>query len=215
MLAFEYARAGLKLGRKLAQALGVNPDKCGLIGSRDAHTGLAALEEANGFGTTTPQEPSPARMTRPSSTIPHDPQTGVQVMDWEVAASGYAAVGATEHTRAALFDALERREAYATTGPRMLVRFFGGWDFVPQDAQNRLPAAIGDTKGVPMGGDPREAPAGTAPTFLVAARKDPLGAHLDRMPIITGWLDAKGDIQEKGSDVVWGDAAGEVVKLSV
>jgi hypothetical protein len=203
MLEFEYARSGLKLGLKLEQALGANPYKFGMIGSSDAHNGLAAMEEDNFFGKTTPQEPSPERMTK---TFFHDPKTGVQVMDWEVSASGYAAVWATENTREALFDAMERREAYATTGPRMIVRFFGGWDFAPQDAQNRLPAEIGYTKGVPMGGDLREAPAGTAPTFLVAALKDPLGANLDRIQIIKGWLDAKGDVHEKVYDVVWGDA---------
>jgi uncharacterized protein DUF3604 len=203
MLAFEYARSGLKLGLKLEQARGVNPYKFGLIGSSDAHTGLAAMEEENFFGKTTPQEPGPERMTR---AFFDDPKTGVQVMDWEVSASGYAAVWATENTRAALFDAMERRESYATTDPRMLVRFFGGWDFALQDAQNRLPDEIGYTKGVPMGGDLRAAPAGKMPTFLVAALKDPLGANLDRIQIIKGWLDAKGDMQEKVYDVVWGDA---------
>jgi hypothetical protein len=203
MLAFEYARSGLKLGLKLEQALGTNPYKFGLIGSSDAHTGLTAMEEENFFGKTTPQEPSPERMTK---AFFDDPKTGVKVMDWEVSASGYAAVWATENTREALFDAMERRETYATTGPRMLVRFFGGWDFEPKDAQNRLPAVIGYTKGVPMGGDLRDAPTGKAPTFLVAALKDPIGANLDRIQIIKGWLDAKGDMQEKVYDVVWGDA---------
>ena len=203
MLEFEYARSGLKLGLKLEQALGANPYKFGMIGSSDAHTGLAAMEEENFFGKTTPQEPSPERMTK---AFFDDPKTGVKVMDWEVSASGYAAVWATENTREALFDAMERRETYATTGPRMIVRFFGGWDFEPKDAQNRLPAVIGYTKGVPMGGDLREAPAGKAPTFLVAALKDPIGANLDRIQIIKGWLDAKGEVQEKVYDVVWGDA---------
>ena len=113
-------------------------------------------------------------------------------MDWEVSASGYAAVWATDNTREALFDAMERRETYATTGTRVIVRFFGGWDFEPQDAGNRLPAAIGYGKGVPMGGDLSAAPAGKSPTFLVAALKDPLGANLDRIQIVKGWLDAKG-----------------------
>ena len=200
---FEYARSGLKLGLKLEKALGANPYKFGMIGSSDAHTGLAAMEEENFFGKTAPQEPSPERMTK---TFMHDLRTGVKIMDWEVSSSGYAAVWATENTREALFDAMERRETYATTGPRMIVRFFGGWDFAPQDAQNRLPAGIGYTKGVPMGGDLRDAPAGKAPTFLVAALKDPIGANLDRIQIIKGWLDAKGDVHEKVYDVVWGDA---------
>jgi hypothetical protein len=203
MLAFEYARSGLKLGLTLEHAFGVNPYKFGLIGSSDTHNGLAAMEEENFFGKTAPQEPSPERITK---TFFSDPRTGVKIMDWEVSASGYAAVWATDNTREALFDAMERRETYATTGPRMLVRFFGGWDFEAKDAQNRLPAVIGYTKGVPMGGDLRAAPAGQAPTFLVAALKDPIGANLDRLQIIKGWLDAQGTMQEKVYDVVWGDA---------
>jgi hypothetical protein len=203
MLEFEYARSGLKLGLKLERELGANPYKFGMIGGSDAHTGLAAMEEENFFGKTTPQEPSPERMTK---AFFDNPKTGVKVMDWEVSSSGYAAVWATENTREALFDAMERRETYATTGPRMIVRFFGGWDFEPKDAITRNPAVIGYTKGVPMGGDLRDAPAGKSPTFLVAALRDPIGANLDRIQIIKGWLDAKGEMQEKVYDVVWGDA---------
>jgi len=128
-------------------------------------------------------------------------------MDWEVGASGYAAVWATANTREAIFDAMKRRETYATTGPRMIVRFFGGFNFEQKDAHNRLPAHIGYEKGVPMGGDLAAAPAGKAPTFLVAALKDPIGANLDRIQIVKGWLDAKGETHEKVYDVVWGDAA--------
>jgi len=203
MLQYEYARSALKNGLVLEAKLGVNPYKFGLVGSSDAHTGLAAMEEENFFGKTTPQEPSPERMTK---TFFDNPKSGVKVMDWEVGASGYAAVWATENTREALFDAMERRETYATTGPRMIVRFFGGWEFAPQDAHNRLPATIGYTKGVPMGGDLRNIPSGKAPTFLVAALKDPIGANLDRIQIIKGWLDGKGQVHEKVYDVVWGDA---------
>jgi hypothetical protein len=203
MLEFEYARSAFKNGLVLEAKLGVNPYKFGLIGSSDAHTGLAAMEEENFFGKTAPQEPSPERMTK---AFFKNPKTGITVMDWEVSASGYAAVWAMENTREAIFDAMQRRETYATTGPRMIVRIFGGWEFEPGDAHNRLPAAIGYAKGVPMGGDLQQAPAGKAPTFLVAALKDPIGANLDRIQIIKGWLDAKGELQEKVHDVVWGDA---------
>ena len=203
MLEFEYARSALKNGLKLEQQLGVNPYKFGLIGSSDAHTGLSAMEEDNFFGKTTPQEPSPERMTK---AFFHDPKTGVTVMDWEVGASGYAAVWATENTRTALWDAMERKETYATTGPRMIVRFFGGWEFESADASNRFPAAVGYAKGVPMGGDLSSAPAGKSPAFLVAALKDPLGANLDRIQIVKDWLDAKGQPQERVYDVAWGDA---------
>ncbi len=200
MLQYEYARRALQNGLILEQKLGVNPYKFGMIGSTDAHTGLVAVEEESFFGKTAPQEPSPERLTK---TFVAEPKTGVKIMDWEVGASGYAAVWATENTREALFDAMERRETYATTGTRMVVRFFGGWDFVPKDAHDRMPARIGYGKGVPMGGDLAKAPAGKAPTFLVAALKDPIGANLDRIQVVKGWVDAKGEVQEKVYDVAW------------
>jgi hypothetical protein len=204
MLEFEYARSAFRNGLVLEAKLGVNPYKFGLIGSSDAHNALAAMEEENFFGKTAPQEPGPERMTK---AFFRDPKTGITVMDWEVSSSGYAAVWATGNSREAIFDAMKRRETYATTGPRMIVRFFGGWDFEPQDAHNRLPAAIGYGKGVPMGGDLTAAPNGKLPTFLVAALKDPIGANLDRIQIVKGWLDAKGEVHEKVYDVAWGDAS--------
>jgi hypothetical protein len=201
MLEFEYARSALKNGLKLEQQLGTNPYKFGLVGSSDAHTGLAAMEEDNFFGKTAPQEPSAERMR---ATFFKNPKTGVTIMDWEVGASGYAAVWATENTREAIWDAMERKETYATTGPRMIVRLFGGWDFTPADAQTRSPAVVGYTKGVPMGGDLNKAPAGASPTFIIAALRDPIGANLDRIQIVKGWLDAKGELREKIYDVAWG-----------
>ena len=200
MLEFEYSRAAYKNGLKLAKELGTNPYKFGLVGSSDAHTGLAAMEEDNFFGKTTPQEPSPERML---ATFVDNKETGVKIMDWEVGASGYAAVWATENTRESIWDAMQRKETYATTGPRMIVRFFGGWDFAPGDAEDRLPAHTGYSKGVPMGGDLGKAPDGKAPTFLVAALKDPIGANLDRYQIVKGWLDADGELHEKVYDVAW------------
>jgi hypothetical protein len=201
MLEFEYARSALKNGLKLEKQLGTNPYKFGMVGSSDAHTGLSAMEEDNFFGKTTPQEPSPERMT---ATFIDNAKTGVKVMDWQVSSSGYAAVWATENTREALWDAMQRKETYGTTGPRMVVRFFGGWDFDQADAQTRSPAMAGYTKGVPMGGNLSRAPTGKVPTFLVAALRDPIGANLDRIQIVKGWLDAKGETQEQVYDVVWG-----------
>jgi Protein of unknown function (DUF3604) len=203
MLEFEYVRSAYKNGLKLEQELGANPYKFGLVSGSDAHTGLTAMEEDNFFGKTVPQEPSPHRA---AATFINNPQTGVKVMDWEVGASGYAAVWATDNTRAAIWDAMQRKETYSTTGPRMAVRFFGGWDFDAADARERLPATIGYAKGVPMGGDLRAAPAGKAPTFLVAALKDPIGANLDRIQVVKGWLTKDGKLEEKIYDVVWGNA---------
>jgi uncharacterized protein DUF3604 len=202
MLEFEYVRSAYKNGLKLERQLGTNPYKFGLVSGSDAHTGLTAMEENNFFGKTVPQEPSPHRM---GSTFVNNQATGVKVMDWEVGSSGYAAVWAKENTRTSIWDAMQRKETYSTTGTRTIVRFFGGWDFEAKDADNRLPADIGYTKGVPMGGDLQAAPAGKAPTFLVAALKDPIGANLDRYQIIKGWLDKDGNVHEKIYDVAWSD----------
>ena len=202
MLQYEYARSAFKNGLLLEQKLGVNPYKFGLVGSTDAHTGLTAVEEDNFFGKIPPSEPGTERMTK---AFMANPKSGVTYMDWEVGASGYAAVWATENTREAIFDAMQRRETYATTGPRMIVRFFGGWDFEAKDAHDRMPAKVGYAKGVPMGADLQGAPAGKAPTFLVGALKDPIGANLDRIQIVKGWLDAKGEVHEQVFDVAWSD----------
>jgi hypothetical protein len=198
MLEYEYARAALRNGLKLEQELGVNPYKFGMIGSTDSHTGLAAIDEDNFWGKVSSEEPSPERATHPFVKTEK-----AVIMGWEQTASGYAGVWATENTREALFDAMQRKEVYATTGPRMIVRFFGGWEFAPGDANTRNPAVVGYDKGVPMGGDLSNAPTGKAPTFLVAALKDPIGANLDRVQIIKGWLDAKNETHEKVYDVVW------------
>jgi hypothetical protein len=200
MLEFEYARSAYKNGLKLEAELGVNPFKFGLVGSTDAHNSLAAVEEENFLGKMVTAEPNPTRWEHP---FIKNAKSGVTIMGWETQAAGYAAVWAQENTRESIFDAMQRRETYATTGPRMLVRFFGGFDFEARDAQNRLPAQIGYTKGVPMGGDLSNAAKGKSPTFLVAALKDPIGANLDRYQVIKGWLDAKGQLHEKIYDVAW------------
>lgn len=200
MLEFEYTRSALKNGLKLEAKLGVNPYKFGLVGSTDSHTGLSTADDDNFFGKISTGEPSPERWSHPFMA---NPKLGLKILGWETTASGYAAVWAQENTRASIFDAMKRRETYATTGPRMAVRFFGGFDFVEADANTRSPAIAGYTKGVPMGGDLKQAPAGKVPTFLVAALKDPIGANLDRYQIVKGWLDAAGEVHEQVYDVAW------------
>ncbi len=202
MIQFEYSRQALKNGLKIEQQLGVNPFKFGMIGSTDAHTSLAAVEEENFFGKHSGVEPNAERVKDVVMEF-----GGRKLMAWEQASSGFAGIWATDNTREALWDAMKRKEVYATTGPRMLVRLFGGWDFDVKDAQTRVPAEAGYSKGVPMGGDLRQAPAAKVPTFLVAALKDPLSGNLDRIQIIKGWLDKRGAVQEKVYDVVWADAA--------
>jgi hypothetical protein len=199
MFRFEYAREALKNGMKLEQTLGANPYKFGMVGSTDTHTALSSAEEDNFYGKMNTGEPSAERLTNSFGAT--NPKTGMVYMDWEMSASGRAAVWSTENTREAIWDAMDRKETYATTGPRMIVRFFGGFDFEPEDAHNRMPARIGYTKGVPMGGDLRAAPKGKSPTFLVAALKDPTGANLDRIQVIKGWVDKDGKTQERIFDV--------------
>jgi hypothetical protein len=198
MLQYEYARTALQIGLQLGAKLGTNPYKFGMIGSTDTHTGLATADEDNFFGKHSGTEPNAKRMEHPVGCFGSNCLLG-----WSQAASGYAAIWASENTRAAIFDAMERKETYATTGPRMIVRFFGGWDFAPADAQTRLPAGTGYAKGVPMGGDLRKAPAGKSASFLVAAAKDPMSGNLDRIQIVKGWIDARGARQEKVYDVAW------------
>jgi Protein of unknown function (DUF3604) len=200
MLQWEYAREALKNGLKLEQKLGVNPFKFGMIGSTDSHTSFAAVEEENFFGKHSLVEPEPSRWEHDVITSP-DPELSLK--GWQQASSGYAGVWATENTRESIFDAMKRKEVYATTGPRMIVRFFGGWDFTHEDTETRLPASVGYAKGVPMGGGLGNAPRGKAPTFLVAALKDSYSGNLDRIQIIKGWLNKNGKTEEKVYDVVW------------
>lgn len=201
MLRWEYAREALKTGLMLEDSLGVNPFKFGMVGSTDSHTSLATAEEENFFGKHSGVEPEEHRWKHVVIASPSDPD--LNVMGWQQAASGYAAVWAEENTREAVFDAMKRKETYATTGSRILVRFFGGWDFEMADAQSRLPGGIGYAKGVPMGADLPGAADGRAPSFLVAALKDPLSGNLDRIQIIKGWLDSAGELHERVYDVVW------------
>jgi hypothetical protein len=198
MLQFEYARQALRNGLRHEENLGVNPFKFGMIGSTDSHTALSTAEEDNFFGKHSGTEPNPDRM---NTDVGHFGD--IHWPGWSQASSGYAAVWATENTREAIFDAMMRRETYASTGTRMTVRFFGGWDFVAEDADTRQPAIAGYAKGVPMGGDLTSGPEGVAPSFLVAAARDPYSGNLDRIQIVKGWLDENGETHEHVYDVVW------------
>ena len=182
----------------MEQRLGTNPYKFGLIGSTDSHTGLVAVEEENFFGKATNAEPSPKRMMHPFTRTKNGAFEG-----YELVASGYTGVWAKENTRASIWDAMARKEVYGTTGPRISVRFFGGWDYITEDLNSRMPAFRGYEKGVPMGGDLRGKNGGGAPTFMVYALRDAIGANLDRIQIVKGWLDAKGKTHEKVYNVAW------------
>ncbi len=200
MIAGEYARRALQMGLQLEQRLGVNPYKFGLVGATDTHTALSTAEENNFFGKHSGTEPNAQRVHHPMAKVGESEYPG-----WSMVASGYQGVWATENTREALFDAMMRKETYATTGTRILVRFFGGWDFEESDARGRLPADAGYRKGVPMGADLPANPGSGAPSFLVAALKDPLSGNLDRVQIVKGWVDTAGERHERVFDVAWSD----------
>jgi len=198
MLAGEYAREALKNGLVIEKRLGTNPYKFGMVGSTDSHTGLATAQEDNFFGKHSGAEPNPGRMNHPF--LENDKGT---IFGWGMVSSGLAAVYAEENTRESIFDAMERKEVYATTGSRMGVRFFGGWEYTDLDMSSRNPAFAGYQKGVPMGGDLPERGKNKAPTFMVYALRDPIGGNLDRIQIVKGWMDKKGETHEKVYDVVW------------
>ncbi len=205
MLKHEYARSALKIGLAQEAEIGENPFKFGMIGSTDSHTSLATADEDNYFGKMASAEPAKDRAYR--SFFPQAAaEDQIQQDQWESAASGYAAVWAKDNTREEIFDAMQRREVYASTGPRMTVRFFAGWNFVANDVHRPDLAYHGYRNGVPMGADlPANASENAAPTFLLAAQKDPMGANLDRLQIVKSWLDAEGETHERVINVAASD----------
>ena len=215
MIPFEYAREALKNGLALESSQGTNPYKFGMIGSTDSHTSLATAAEDNFYGKhSAGMEPQPNRWKdavggRGKFTVP----------GFMMAASGYAAVWATENTREGIWDAIQRKEVYATTGSRMTVRFFGGWDFTEEDLQASNMSDIGYSKGVSMGSSLLQSDA-AAPVFMLQTAKDPNGANLDRLQVIKGWEDADGAVHEKVFNVAWSnpelrsmDASGDVADI--
>ncbi len=206
MLPREYAREAYKRGLAYEEKLGVNPFKFGMVGSTDAHTSLSTTQEDNFFGKITALEPTadPIRFEEIVAGRAKNPE-GKQIAQYarQTSASGLAAVWARENTREALWDAMARKEVYATTGTRLRVRVFGGFDFVAGDLDRSNHAEYAYKHGVPMGGDLKAAPAGKAPAFMVQAMRDPDGANLDRIQIVKGWLDAEGKTHEQVYDVAW------------
>jgi hypothetical protein len=225
MLRHEYARAALGLGIEVAARTGVNPYRFGMIGSTDSHTSLSTADDDNFWGGNPDNEPGPGRMAREliASTV----EPAMSIMAWEQEAAGYAAVWARDNTREAIFDAMQRREVYASTGPRITLRFFGGWNYGVLDHRRPDYAERGYAGGVPMGGELRPVPEAMtadatgkpAPRFMVAAMKDASGANLDRVQIVKGWLDADGRSHERVHDVAWSgervaDASGKLPPLA-
>jgi len=197
MLQYEYTRSALREGLRHEANLGTNPFKFGIIGSTDSHTGMATTNEDNFFGKFAHDEPSVDRTEK---------RMADQLQKiWRLVSSGLAAVWSGENTRESIFDAIKRREVYATSGTRIKLRFFGGWDYDQADVLSADYASIGYAKGVPMGGDLTRSPEAKSPSFMVAATRDPDGANLDRVQIIKGWLNASGETAEQIFDVALSD----------
>jgi hypothetical protein len=203
VLSQNYIRSAFKRGLELDAKLGANPYKAGLIGGNDAHIGVVTQREDNFYGEFANGLPSPDRWKVPLVNLHNDPKQGALISVWGEQAAGLGGVWATENTRAGIFDALKRKEVYATTGDRPVVRVFAGWDFVAADANRPEPefAQNGYQHGVPMGGDLSAAPAGKQPTFVIYALRDTDGPNLDRIQIIKGWLGKDGKTQERIFDV--------------
>lgn len=208
MIPREYAREAFKRGLQYEKKLGVNPWKFGLIGSTDAHTGLATTTEDNFFGKLSILEPSanPVRFEEAvTGRLPDPKGREYAIYHRQASASGLAAVWARDNTREALWDAMKRKEVYASTGTRLLVRVFAGWDFKPEEVDRWDFAKNGYERGVPMGGDLRNAPNGKSPVFMIRSLRDADGANLDRIQIIKGWLDKEGKTHERIYDVAVSD----------
>ncbi|MEP4485839.1 MAG: DUF3604 domain-containing protein [Halioglobus sp.] len=223
MMKTEYVREALKNGLAFDASRGTNPFKLGFVGGSDIHTGLSTSFDDNFFGAFTWMEPSPERALKVAK---GNQELGISYKGWQYASPGPTAVWATENNRGAVYDALARREAYATTGPRIRVRFFGGWGFKDSDLRGRNLASIGYARGVPMGSDLPSTGMSSAPSFILWAMRDPEGANLDRIQIVKGWVDSTGKTQEKVFDVAWGGdrsidsngklpAVGDTVDLTV
>ena len=203
MLRYEYARSALNVGLELAEKDQGNPYRFGMVGSTDSHTSLMTTREDNYFGKFAKTEPSPERWKHTVIASLTNPE--LSTFSSEEVASGLAAVWARENTRQSIFDAMERKEVYATTGSRILVRVFGGYDFEESDVARPDFAEFGYAGGVPMGGDLAAAPTGKAPRFMIRALRDPDNANLDRIQVIKGYLDADGNAQEIIYDVACAD----------
>ena len=204
MFPYEYARAALRHGLKLEQELGVNPFKFGMIGSTDSHSSLPSTAEDGWWGKSPALEPSPERWK--DVLIKSSKDASLDLTALQLGASGLAGVWASGNTRTALWDAMARKEVFGTSGTRMTVRMYGGYDYTGADIKAADWAKAACAKGVPMGGDLAAAAEGQVPTFLVQARKDPDGANLDRIQVVKGWLDAAGKTHEQVFDVSWSDA---------
>ena len=197
-----YIRDALRLGIEMSHRDGFNPYQFGVIGSSDSHNASTPAEEDNYHGKLPLFDGSAGIRLAKSVLLPEKFQLSRR---W--GSAGLAAVWAEENTREAIFDAMRRKETYATSGPRIAVRFFGGWNYPKDLVQSNDPVALAEKSGVPMGGrlPVAESADESAPTFAVWALKDPDSANLDRIQIIKGWVDEEGNSHETIYNVALSD----------
>jgi hypothetical protein len=194
-----YARDALRGGITMAHSEGFNPLKFGVIGSSDSHNATSPSDE-KGYTGKLPMMDGSAGLRTGAAGLGLDKMTPAR--KW--GSGGLAAVWAPENTREALFDAMQRRETFATSGPRITVSLFGGWGFPDGAAMGPDVDTLGRAYGVPMGGDLSTVPeVGLAPEFIAVAQRDPIGANLDRIQMIKGWVDADGNSHEAIFDLAW------------
>jgi hypothetical protein len=208
MIEREYAREAFKRGLQYEKELGVNPFKFGIVGSTDAHTSLATTTEDNYFGKISPVEPSEKKVRFDemiTGYLPDPKGRDYTIRHYQSSAAGLAAVWAKANTREAIWDAMKRKEVFATSGTRIRVRVFAGWAFTEDDLNRSDFAKHGYSHGVPMGADLGKGPEGQDPTFLVQALRDPDWANLDRIQIVKGWTDAENEMHERIYDVAVSD----------
>ena len=192
-----FVREAFKNGLAIEQKVGGNPFQFGVIGSSDTHNSASQVEENNAFGKSGMKDPTAEFRLTDTIAGPRHRKSSV---------AGLAAVWAEENTREAIFAAMQRKEVFATSGPRIKVRLFAGWDFdtLSFDQPNWIAQAY--DLGIPMGGDLNRNPSvNREPTFLIWAIKDAEGANLDRVQVIKGWIDKEGQTHEKIFDVAWSD----------
>jgi hypothetical protein len=192
-----FARQALLDGLSQESAGNGNPFKYGFIGDTDTHNAAGSNEEFNYTGKFAFENDPVHRLKG----FEGQPAGQVQQVR-EFSSGGLAGVWAEENTRESIFDAMQRRETFGTSGTMIKVRFFGGWEFTAADLEGPGAVRAGYARGVPMGSD-LKAPTGKAPSFLVMASKDPKSGNLDRIQIVKGWLDGSGKQQEKVYDVAW------------
>ncbi|MGB5291524.1 MAG: DUF3604 domain-containing protein, partial [Lysobacterales bacterium] len=190
-----YVRNAFGNGLAIEKEIGVNPFKYGVVGGGDIHTSIVSHEEYQHTGEHNLKSGTPHQ--RLLESLPNEPSK------IEQGTAGLSNVWAEENTREAIYDALARQETWATSGSRITVRVFGGFDFGDMTPADPDWVRLGYEKGTPMGGDLPVSTTDTAPSLMIAALRGPNSGNLDRVQVVKGWVDADGNTHDRIYDVVW------------